>query len=969
MRAILLIISLLATLGLEASEIKWLKKESGKILFAVAYEFEGSWQLDKFEAKTGDFQQRISSKKYSKFSNIELELKSYEKSEGFTYQVYKDADPARNKRLWKATQSWSMKWEAKYAAWLRDNLTTDFFVDHGIETDCADVIIGLRWIFSRIHKLPAANTMAGSTKLFSNEDMVKSWKKLPTHETWHKDKLFMKALNYLMNNTYTHSVWKDSYPIQIAKETLLEGTFFLNLEDVSGHVRIVAQTNFASLTEIPLIMRASTVPRGLRRLSEEVFLNFERPLIKNSGFRAMRWAVKDGRKFELKSSKSHSSYGLNQYDDDFIGEGESFALGVFKAVRPDFSKEILINAGLKDVLETLDFRKSVVLEGYEACLVLDCSPGTAAYDAYSTPSRDSKITKLFKSLDQLVDSLSLVFPKIKERWREALKKEKFTVLGTTIDMDQARYMFKEGQVSFDPRDALNARWTLTTEGMAELMNSRISELFKKRSERINKRGVCKEDCFPKGNWFWDSNTYELDQMIAHQNYLMRNFCKKFPSENCQNDLDIDLNAKIIKAGSLELSLFAWNDRIPFFNSDPRASKNFNWGEALASSFHLPTFKTIELTNDSVAILDNKTAYNLALQSQLQFPENSFISMNKEGRGIIQIKEKLYAVDSKGKLGSPITLGQSYDFTSAHWAGAFGVLINKDQNAVIFIERRGDSLLINLEIKEPVKLLGKNIFFLEGDNNTYYVLTEEGLNKFELGLKRLWSQKFRGLDNSSAIITGTNSDNEEVELIFNLVTNSVSSVLSSSREFITNAADGVWIYKDNSQTLRVGDIAGVNILYEGLSDFVDQQSNYVTLIEDDEAMAFILNQDFKELELPLESSLTGTSGKTMGVEIVGMVHLMDESGLLYGPLSEGVYVSSIGRWSSFENDSSHGSFSGAGGFILSPIKGQQVPSLTFQKSVHQRDDGSGKYLKLDRLIKINRGVLIQTYPGSYSWLDR
>lgn len=111
----------------------------------------------------------------------------------------------------------------------------------------------------------------------------------------------------------------------------------------------------------------------------------------------------------------------------------------------------------------------------------------------------------------------------------------------------------------------------------------------------------------------------------------------------------------------------------------------------------------------------------------------------------------------------------------------------------------------------------------------------------------------------------------------------------------------------------------------------------------DALASILNQNFKELELTLNSALTGTSGKTMGVEIEGMVHLMDESGFLYGPLAEAV--------------------------IFSPIKGQQVASLTFEKSVHQSDDGSGKYLKLDRLIKMNLAFLIQTSPGSYSWLDR
>ncbi|MFT6070414.1 MAG: hypothetical protein ACJAT2_000786 [Bacteriovoracaceae bacterium] len=969
MQLFLLIISLLASLGLSASEYKWQLKEDGKIRFAIAYEIDGSWQLDQFVAKDGDFQERTSSKRFSSLEDIEEKLKSFSKTDKITYEVYEDMDPARNKRLWKATETWSMKWEVKYAEWLRDNLTTDFFVEYGIETDCADVIIGLRWIFSRIHKLPAANTMAGSDKIFSNEDMLRSWKKLPTHETWHKDKLFMTALNYLMNNTYTHSVWKDSYPIKISSESLLEGTFFLNLEDVSGHVRIVAKTNFASLTEIPLIMRASTVPRGLRRLSEEVFLNFERPLVDSSGFRAMRWAVKDGRDFELKPGKTHISYGLQQYDDDFVGEGESFALGVFKAVRPDFSKEILINAGLKDVLETLEFRKSVVLEGYEACRVVDCSPGTAGYDAYSTPSRDSKIRKLFNSLDLLVESLIPVFPKMKERWLEALRKEKFTVLGTTINMDQARYLFKEGQVSFDPRDPLNARWTITTEGMAELMHTRLSDLFKSREQRISQRGICEKNCFPKGNWFWDANTFELDQKIAHHNYLIRNFCQRFPSEDCQNDLDIDLNAKTIKANNLEMSLLVWNDRIPFFNSDPRASINFNWGEALASSFHLPGFKHIELTDNSVAVLDNREAYNLISQSRLNLPKNDFLTFNKSGKGLIQINEKLYPVDSKGTLGEPAILKLTPKFTKAYWSGAFGALVSKDNSLIVFVERRGDSLFINLEKEAPVKILGEKVFFLEGEENFYYVLSPEGLKEFKLGAKRLWSQVFRGIDTTNAIISGTNSDNENVELIFNLQSSTVSSVLTEGREFITPIEDGLWIYKDNTEVLKVADILGQNTIYESEGYYVSHQSNYLTLFEDDELKAFKFDGTLKQLILPSGSVLSGRAGKTMGIEKSGMIHLMDETGVVLGPLSSGVFIDSIGRWSSYENDGSHGSFQGTGGFLLNPNKGVQVPAMTFQRSVHHKDDGTGKYLKLDRLRSLKRGVLIQTYPGSYTWLDR
>ncbi len=73
--------------------------------------------------------------------------------------------------IWTATQTWNESWEERFALWMQNETDATYFERHGVATDCADVAYALRWIFARIHGLPAGNRLSGSGQLFTNESM------------------------------------------------------------------------------------------------------------------------------------------------------------------------------------------------------------------------------------------------------------------------------------------------------------------------------------------------------------------------------------------------------------------------------------------------------------------------------------------------------------------------------------------------------------------------------------------------------------------------------------------------------------------------------------------------------------------------------------------------------------------------------------------------------------------------------
>ncbi len=111
--------------------------------------------------------------------------------------------------VWQANKQWNLKWEEKYAAWIVNDVTTNFLEAIQLKVDCADLCYVVRATFSRIHHLPfLAHDYKGASLSHANN----SFNNLPTHSEWQYDKRFRAFLNALVNHVSTASFKYDTYP-------------------------------------------------------------------------------------------------------------------------------------------------------------------------------------------------------------------------------------------------------------------------------------------------------------------------------------------------------------------------------------------------------------------------------------------------------------------------------------------------------------------------------------------------------------------------------------------------------------------------------------------------------------------------------------------------------------------------------------------------------------------------------------
>ncbi len=354
--------------------------------------------------------------------------------------------------VWKSTQNWSWQWEQQYAAWISKELTPDFFSRYNISTDCADVAIGLRWIFSRIHGLPVGNSLAASGRLFTNESFKKSWSTLATAKEWHKDQLFLAALDYIMDGAYTKSLLIDSYPVAITPKTFLPGVYHLQFHDRGGHTMIVKKVQGALLSP-PLQMLQSTLPRAPRKLKASAYHMSEVPF--GAGFLRQRWLVKSGGTWELLSSEAHPDFSYEQWEEDFLSASSSSSFsGAIKArvlgkVNP--MKDYRSSSTLWT--QKINERAKIVVDGYATCSQTPCAVGTEAFDEWSTFVRDEKLL----DLTRLIDDLAKDSPQVQTEWNKILKKT-FSLEGKSVSLEQLVTKILEGRLNGDPGVTPTQRW-------------------------------------------------------------------------------------------------------------------------------------------------------------------------------------------------------------------------------------------------------------------------------------------------------------------------------------------------------------------------------------------------------------------------------------------------------------------------------------------------------------------------------
>ncbi len=168
--------------------------------------------------------------------------------------------PESDLQLWKVGQNrWTVQEEYNYSKWIEENITEDFFIRHDMRVDCADVPYALRWIYARIHHLPAAATTADNRFI---GHWSTDWKHITTDENWEKDRRFRTALLYMIYRTSTRTLPMDTYPVSITANSVQAGTAFLIAGD---HAGIVCQIVLDGSTTHPVQTFEANLPTRIQR--------------------------------------------------------------------------------------------------------------------------------------------------------------------------------------------------------------------------------------------------------------------------------------------------------------------------------------------------------------------------------------------------------------------------------------------------------------------------------------------------------------------------------------------------------------------------------------------------------------------------------------------------------------------------------------------------------------------------------
>ncbi len=356
--------------------------------------------------------------------------------------------------LWPVTNEWNWNWELKYTEWVKTEIDASWWKKHNIPTDCADVILSARWIFARINGLPAANRLI-SGAWFTQNSVKPGWENLPTAPEWYNDQRFLTALNFLLNQTFTHSLWIDSYPVEINATALLPGGYHLQIHDDTGHTQFIYKVG-TQPDEVPMLTLNSTVPREVRDLMEFIFMvSANDP--KAEAFLRMRWPKWDSSgQVDLVAPDQMPHYSLEQFAPDFIrSPRDSFWKEVFYRLNPRADYNRITLKVLQQIMDMFKARVQIVEDGYRICHATPCAAGTKAYDAWSTPSRDNRILESIYNYEILLSEVTS-----SADLRRLLGSTVLTMDGYDHTLSEFIQIWLATGYSSDPNDAPHRRWGL-----------------------------------------------------------------------------------------------------------------------------------------------------------------------------------------------------------------------------------------------------------------------------------------------------------------------------------------------------------------------------------------------------------------------------------------------------------------------------------------------------------------------------
>lgn len=360
--------------------------------------------------------------------------------------------------VWTPAGTWTWDWELRFQSWLDGIVDRGYLANRNIATDCADVPISFRWIFARIHGLPMALRLAGTGAVFSHQSMKTEWASLPTDSDWERDQRFLAALDYVLNNTYTETLQRDTYPVAVSPLAVLRGGVILHMGTSSNHARLIKE-----ISNNRINTWNSTIPRALRHLYPSDLFISEDDLRgpKRGGFRRFRWPALSNSVWTLTPEARMPYFSEEQYSPDFAittgSPDEEWRARVFPGYVPD--PESVLRELIARIESDLDDRRQIVEVGYAACFPDKCRPGSEAYETHSTPSRDRRIrSKILAALKVVIRHRA--DDAISDIWSRALQETRFYIngLGYRIPLHNIVQAFLANKMESNPNASLEHRW-------------------------------------------------------------------------------------------------------------------------------------------------------------------------------------------------------------------------------------------------------------------------------------------------------------------------------------------------------------------------------------------------------------------------------------------------------------------------------------------------------------------------------
>jgi hypothetical protein len=345
---------------------------------------------------------------------------------------------------------WTIEEEERFAKWVEETITEDFFIRYRIPTDCADAVYAIRWIYARIAHLPAAATTKEGRRI---GHWSTDWKHLPTDPEWDRDERFLAALFYLFPRTWTGTLPLDTYPVRISPDSVIPGTLFLVTE---SHTGIVGHVSRDGSHAHPLQTWESALPVRIQKLTLRYFFSVRPERKAGSGLVKFRWPVSDSGEWKYLPVKEHPFYSEEQYAPDFNKGSADFIEAV--ARRMDSTNDPPMEKLTKVMGTTtrlLGERIPIVLEGCEKCDNGGCPEASEMLEIHSTHGRDEMIVSLMEHLAGIIE-WNRLDPKITKGVMEAIPIKISENQSITFCQVFQNYLW----LSHDPRNSIEARWGL-----------------------------------------------------------------------------------------------------------------------------------------------------------------------------------------------------------------------------------------------------------------------------------------------------------------------------------------------------------------------------------------------------------------------------------------------------------------------------------------------------------------------------